>query len=52
LHELVVNVSAVLGEQMTPRAALDDVAKKWQKITDRRGRDTQLAFYRKSIGMR
>ncbi len=50
LHELAVNVSAVLAEQMTPRAALDDVAKKWQKITDRRGRDTQLAFYRKSIG--
>ena len=52
LHELVANVSAALAEQMTPRAALDDVAQKWQKITDRHGRDTQLALYRKSMGLR
>jgi multiple sugar transport system substrate-binding protein len=50
-HELDVNVSAVLAGQMKPKAALDDVARKWQKITERYGKDTQRALYRKSLGL-
>jgi multiple sugar transport system substrate-binding protein len=50
-HELDVNVSAVLAGQMKSKAALDDVAAKWQKITDRLGKASQRDLYRKSIGL-
>ena len=50
-HELDVNVSAVLAGQMKSKAALDDVAAKWQKITDRLGKTSQRDLYRKSIGL-
>ena len=50
-HELDVNISAALAGQMSQKAALDDVAKKWQKITERYGKESQRTLYRKSIGL-
>jgi len=48
-HELDVNVSAVLGGQMQPKAALDATAAAWEKITDRYGREKQKALYKASF---
>ena len=48
-HELDVNVSAVLGGQMEPKAALDATAAAWEKITDRYGRDKQKTLYAASF---
>ncbi len=48
-HELDVNISAVLGGQMQPKAALDATAAAWEKITDRYGRDKQKALYQASF---
>jgi len=48
-HELDVNVSAVLGGQKQPKAALDDTAAAWEKITDRYRRDKQKALYQASF---
>lgn len=48
-HELDVNISAVLGGQMQPKAALDATAAAWEKITDRYGRDKQKALYKASF---
>jgi multiple sugar transport system substrate-binding protein len=48
-HELDVNVSAVLGGQMQPKAALDATAASWEKITERYGRDKQKALYKASF---
>jgi len=48
-HELDVNVSAVLGGQMQPKAALDATAASWEKITDRYGREEQKKLYQASF---
>lgn len=48
-HELDVNISAVLGGQMQPKAALDATAAAWEKITDRYGREKQKALYEASF---
>jgi multiple sugar transport system substrate-binding protein len=48
-HELDVNISAVLGGQMQPKAALDATAAAWEKISDRYGRDKQKAIYNLSF---
>ena len=48
-HELDVNISAVLGGQMQPKAALEATAAAWEKITDRYGRDKQKALYQASF---
>ncbi len=48
-HELDVNISAVLGGQMQPKAALDATAEAWEKITNRYGRDKQKALYKASF---
>ncbi len=48
-HELDINISAVLGGQMAPKAALDATAAAWEKITDRYGRDKQKALYKASF---
>ena len=48
-HELDVNISAVLGGQMQPKAALDATAAAWEKITDRYGREKQKALYQASF---
>ena len=48
-HELDINVSAVLGRQMQPKAALDATAAAWEKITDRYGREKQKVLYKASF---
>jgi multiple sugar transport system substrate-binding protein len=48
-HELDVNISAVLGGQMEPKAALDATAAAWEKITERYGREKQKALYAASF---
>ena len=48
-HELDVNISAVLGGQMQPKAALDATAASWEKITERYGRDKQKGLYKASF---
>jgi hypothetical protein len=35
---------------LTPKKALDNTAKEWAKITDRRGKEAQLKQYQESIG--
>ncbi|TVR37731.1 MAG: extracellular solute-binding protein [Nitriliruptor sp.] len=51
LDELDAGVTAALTGEMTPQAALDDVADRWDAITEREGRDEQLRLYRASIGL-
>jgi multiple sugar transport system substrate-binding protein len=41
---------AITGEA-TPQEALDEVAATWDAITDRLGRDNQLALYKQSLGI-
>ena len=48
-HELDVNISAVLGGQMQPKAALDATAAAWEKITERYGREKQKTLYEASF---
>ncbi|TMJ53463.1 MAG: extracellular solute-binding protein [Alphaproteobacteria bacterium] len=48
-HELDVNISAVLGGQMQPKAALDATAAAWEKITQRYGREKQKVLYQASF---
>jgi multiple sugar transport system substrate-binding protein len=49
-HELDVRISDVLLGRLTAKAALDDTAKVWEKITDRYGRDGQKKLYQASFG--
>jgi multiple sugar transport system substrate-binding protein len=48
-HELDVRVSAVLAGQTQAKAALDDTAKAWERITERYGRDKQKKLYVESF---
>jgi multiple sugar transport system substrate-binding protein len=48
-HELDVRVSAVLAGQTQPKAALDDCAQAWERITERYGRDKQKKLYAESF---
>src|SRR6516164_7547658 len=48
-HELDVNVSAVLGKQMSAKQALDATAESWEAITERYGRPAQQALYKASF---
>jgi len=41
---------AVKGE-MSPRQALDKAAAEWERITDRLGRDKQIAYYKASLNV-
>jgi multiple sugar transport system substrate-binding protein len=41
---------AVAGE-LTPQQALDQAAAAWERITDRLGREKQIAFYKASLNM-
>ena len=41
---------AVAGE-VTSQQALDEVAKQWNAITDRLGRDQQMKLYRQMLGL-
>jgi multiple sugar transport system substrate-binding protein len=42
--------SAIVGEE-EPAKALENIYEKWEKITNRLGRDKQKEFYRKMMGM-
>jgi multiple sugar transport system substrate-binding protein len=44
-HELDVRISAVLAGKTQPKAALDDCAQAWERITERHGRDKQKKLY-------
>jgi len=44
------NLSGTMIGELKPKEALDRTAKKWQEITERRGRDAQLKQYQRSIG--
>jgi multiple sugar transport system substrate-binding protein len=48
-HELDVRISAVLAGQTQPKAALDDCAQTWERITERYGRDKQKKLYADSF---
>lgn len=48
---LELAVSEALTEQKTAQQALDDVAAAWNEITDRLGREQQLAYYRADLGL-
>jgi multiple sugar transport system substrate-binding protein len=42
-------VNKALAGQETPQAALDAVAKEWDEITDKLGRDQQIELWRKAL---
>ncbi|MEO5364815.1 MAG: extracellular solute-binding protein [Magnetococcus sp. WYHC-3] len=44
-------LTAVLKNNADPQHAMDDVARGWDAVTDRLGRDRQLALYRASMGL-
>jgi hypothetical protein len=44
-------VKAALDGKLSPQAALDNVARAWERITDARGRDEQRAAYLKHLGI-
>jgi multiple sugar transport system substrate-binding protein len=44
------NLSECMIGRLTPKKALDNTAKEWAKITDRRGKEAQLKQYQESIG--
>jgi multiple sugar transport system substrate-binding protein len=50
LSVLDTEVARALVGEITPQEALDNVAVQWNDITDRLGRDEQLAQYRASVG--
>ena len=51
LQTLDVGISRAVAGEVSPQEALDEVAKAWNEITDRRGRENQLKQYRASIGL-
>jgi len=50
LQTLDVEISRAVAGEIKPQEALDNVAKKWDEITDRLGRDKQLAQYKAAVG--
>ncbi len=46
---LDLHVNKALAGQETPQAALDAVAKEWEEITDKLGRDQQIELWRKAL---
>ncbi len=48
---LEANLDKALNEELTVRQALTQVAREWEKITDQRGRNKQLAIYRAAMGL-
>ncbi len=44
-------LSRVVAGELTPKAALDEVAQIWNQITDSLGREQQLLYYRLSLGL-
>ena len=50
LQTLDVEISRAVAGEVEPQEAFDNVAKAWNEITDRLGRDTQLQQYRSAVG--
>jgi multiple sugar transport system substrate-binding protein len=48
---LEIELSKALAGQEQPQAALDTIAREWNRLTDEIGRDKQLAAYRSSMGL-
>jgi multiple sugar transport system substrate-binding protein len=46
-----IELSKALAGEVTAQAALDTVAKEWNRLTDEFGRDKQLAAYRAAMGL-
>lgn len=46
-----IELGKALAGQVTPKQALDTVAKEWNRLTDEFGRDKQLAAYRAAMGL-
>ena len=47
---LDVEITRAIAGEISAQEALDNVAAAWDDITDRLGRDSQLAQYRSSVG--
>ena len=50
LSVLDVEVSRALAGEISSQEALDNVAAGWDEITDRLGREDQLAQYKSAVG--
>ena len=50
LQTLDVEISRAVAGEADPQEALDNVAKAWDEITDRLGRENQLQQYRSAVG--
>ncbi len=48
---LEIELTKILNDTMTVKDGMDRVAARWQVITDKYGRDKQLAIYRSSMGL-
>lgn len=48
---LEIQLTRALNFEISPQEALDNVAKDWNNLTDRFGRDKQRAAYRESMGL-
>ena len=48
---LDAQITRALTGELSPQKALDNVAKRWEQITDDLGRERQLKLYRQSLGL-
>ena len=51
MKKLQIGVARALLKKSSPQQALDSVAKEWEIITDKKGRDNQRLFYAKIVKM-
>jgi len=47
---LDVEITRAIAGEISPQEALDNAAAAWNEITDRLGRENQLAQYKSSVG--
>jgi multiple sugar transport system substrate-binding protein len=45
-------IAKAMAGEATPQQALDEVAKNWDAITERLGKDAQLAAYKAALGVK
>lgn len=48
---LDLELSRALAGEIPAKQALDNVAREWEKLTDKLGREKQLRYYRQSLGL-
>jgi len=48
---LDTEIARALAGEISPQEALDNIAREWNAITDRLGRESQLKLYRESLGL-